>query len=188
MVDLPEDEVLPLQQVGQVPLQVVGVEKLARLQGLLLVLVRVEGGDALLGGAVLLVLQALFLQGVQLPVPGQQQGGPVADLQVLRGDGDAGSPNVLHLIVKVFAVQGHAVAQDVHHALPEDAGGQQVQGELALVVDDGVTGVAAALIANGDVIVAGEQVHHAALALVAPVDAYDRAVCHTILPPDARGT
>ena len=169
------------------PLQVFRVEKLARLQGLLLILVRVEGGDALLGGAVLLVLEALLLQGVQLPVPGQQQGGPVADLQVFRGDGNASGPDALHLVVEVLAVQGHAVAQDVYHALPEDAGGQQMQGELALVVDDGVAGVAAALVADGDVIVAGEQVHHAALALVAPVDAYDRAVCHTSIPPVARG-
>ena len=117
------------EKVGKMPLQILGVEELTRLQGLLLVLIRVEGGDALLGGAVLLVLEALLLQGVQLPVPGQEQGGPVADLQVLRGDGDAGGPDALHLVIKILAVQGHAVAQDVHHALPEDAGGQQVQGE-----------------------------------------------------------
>ena len=34
----------------------------------------------------------------------------------------------------------------------QDAGGQQVQNELALVVDDGVAGVVAALIADDDVI------------------------------------
>ena len=51
-----------------------------------------------------------------------------------------------------------------------------MQGKLALLVDDGMTGVAAALIADDHVIVAGQQVHHAALALVAPVDTYDGAI------------
>ena len=51
-----------------------------------------------------------------------------------------------------------------------------MQGELAQLVDHGVAGVAAALIADDHVIIAGEQVHHAALALVAPVDTYDGAI------------
>ena len=38
-----------------------------------------------------------------------------------------------------------------------------MQGELALFVDDGVPGVAAALIAHHHVILLGEVVHHAAL-------------------------
>ena len=51
-----------------------------------------------------------------------------------------------------------------------------MQGKLAQLVDHGVAGVAAALVADDHVIVAGEQIHHAALALVAPVDAYDGAI------------
>ena len=58
-----------------------------------------------------------------------------------------------------------------------------MQGKLAQIIDDGVTGVAAALIAHDHVIVAGEQIHHAALALVAPVDAYDGAIRHNEKPP-----
>ena len=60
-------------------LQVLGVQQFTGQDRLLLVLVGIEGGDALLGGAVLLILQALLLQSVQLPVPGQQQTGPFAD-------------------------------------------------------------------------------------------------------------
>ena len=52
----------------------------------------------------------------------------------------------------------------------------QVQGELPVFVYDGVARVAAALIADDDVEVLGEQVHHPALALVAPVYADYRAV------------
>ena len=51
-----------------------------------------------------------------------------------------------------------------------------MQGELAQIVDNGVTGVAAALIANDYVIIAGEQVYHAAFAFVAPVNSYDGAI------------
>ena len=51
-----------------------------------------------------------------------------------------------------------------------------MQGELAQIIDDGVTGVAAALITNDYILIAGEQVHHAALAFVAPVDSYDGAI------------
>ena len=52
-------------------------------------------------------------------------------------------------------VQRDAVAQDVYNALAENAGGQQMQGKFAVFIDDGVARVAAALIADYDVIVAG---------------------------------
>ena len=167
-------------------LQVLGVQQLPGHHRLFLIPVGIEGGDALLGGAVFLVRQTGFLQTVQLPVPRQQQGSPVADLQILRGDGHTGGPDGVHLIQQVFAVQGHTVAQNVHHALPENAGGQQVQGKSALVVYHGVSGVAAALIPHYHVVMAGEVVYHAALALIAPVNAYNRAVCHIPLPPKLR--
>ena len=48
--------------------------------------------------------------------------------------------------------------------------------ELAELVYDGVAGVAAALKSHDDIIVFREQVDHAALALVAPVDAYNCTV------------
>ena len=150
-VDLPEDQVLPLQQVLQMGLQVLRIQKLSGLNGLFLVFIGIEGGDALLGGAVLLVLETGLLQCIQLPVPRQQQGGPVADQQVFRGNGHSGGPQRLDLRQEIFAVQRHAVAEDVHDTLVENAGGQQMQGELAHVVDDGVAGVAATLIPDHDV-------------------------------------
>ena len=164
-------------------LQVVGIQQLTGLNGLFLVLVGIERSDALLGGAVHLVLQAGLLQRVQLPVPRQQQGSPMADHQILRRDADACGAERLHLLHQIFAVQRHAVAQNVHHAAAENAGGQQVQGKFAHVVDDGVARVAAALIPYHYVILLRQVVHHAALTLVAPVDAYDRAIRHCSLPP-----
>ena len=51
-----------------------------------------------------------------------------------------------------------------------------MQGELAPLVHYRVSGVAAALVADHHVVVLGQQVHHAALALVAPVNAYNGAI------------
>ena len=177
-IDLLQYQIFPLQQVLQVRHQAIGIQQFTGLNGLFLVLIGVERRDALLGGAVHLVLQPRLLQRVQLPVPRQQQGGPVADHQVFRGDADAGRADRFHLRHQVFAVQRHAVAQDIHHAGAEHAGGQQMQGEFAHIVDNGVPGVAAALIPHHHIILPCQIVHHAALSLVAPVDTYDRAICH----------
>ena len=100
----------------------------------------------------------------------------VADFQVLRRDGHALVHDVGHLSPQALAIQSHAVAQDVHHTLAEDAGGQQVQGKLAELVHHGMAGVAAALIADHHVVVRGHQVYHAALALVSPVDSHDGTI------------
>ena len=74
---------------------------------------------------------------------------------------------------EMLCVDHHAGTHHVHGFIAQDAGGEQIQNELALVVDDGVSGVIAALIAHDDVVLLAEQVDHAALALVAPVDAYN---------------
>ena len=100
---------------------------------------------------------------------GHADGGAVRDLQVLRRDLDAAFPDLVDLVVQVLQVDDDTGSEDVHGILPEDAGGQQVQDELALLVDHRVSGVIAALIAAYDIVLAGEQVHHAAFALVAPV-------------------
>ena len=51
-----------------------------------------------------------------------------------------------------------------------------MQGEFPEWIDDGVARVAASLIADDHVKVLRQQIDHAALALVAPVDAYNSAV------------
>ena len=54
-------------------LQARRIQQLTGLNGFFLVLIGVERRDALLGGAVFLVLEPRLLQRVQLPVPRQQQ-------------------------------------------------------------------------------------------------------------------
>ena len=67
-------------------------------------------------------------------------------------------------------VDDHARTQHTGHLRVEDAGGQQVQDELALLCDDGVPGIVAALIAGNDVRMFCQQVDDAAFALIAPID------------------
>ena len=158
--------------------QLLRVVQLPGEDSLFLVLVRIERGDALPGGAVLFVGQASFLQRVQLPVPGQKQRGPVTDFQVFRADRHAFFPQGFDLDPEVFGVQRDTVAQNIHNAGVKNAGGQQMQRKLPIVVDDGVARVAASLIADDHVKVLRQQIDHAALALVAPVDAHDRTGFH----------
>ena len=58
-----------------------------------------------------------------------------------------------------------------------------MQGKFAVLIDNGMAGIAAALIADNDVIVFGQQIDHASLALVTPVDADDYSISHFGFPP-----
>ena len=79
----------------------------------------------------------------------------------------------LNLVDEVLKVDDHAVAHDVHCALAGYAGGEQVQDNFTVVVYNGVSRVVAALIAADYIIIGAEQIDHAALALIAPVDTYN---------------
>ena len=55
--------------------------------------------------------------------------------------------------------------------LVHDAGGHQVQGELLVAVDDRVTCVVAALVANNVIVIAGDKIGDLAFAFIAPLGA-----------------
>ena len=173
VITVDDEEILPLKNVGQTGLECVAVGELAHAQRLFHVLVRVGGGDAAAGGAELLVRQTILLQAVEQLVVRHADDGLVADFQVLRRDGDAAGAQALDLVEHVLGINDHAGAEHVHGLVAQDTARHEIEHELALVVDDGVAGVVAALIAHDDVVLLAEQVDHAAFALVAPVDAYD---------------
>ena len=52
----------------------------------------------------------------------------------------------------------------------KNTGRNEVQLELALIGHNGMAGVVSALIPHDNIVLFAEQVHHTALALVAPVD------------------
>ena len=108
----------------------------------------------------------------------EDDGRAFGDLEVFRRDAAAGLLQGLDLAAQTLEVDDDAVAEDVHDARQADAGGDEMQGKFAVFVDDGVARVVAALIPADDIIVACDEVDHPALALVAPVDAYDRTVAH----------
>ena len=112
---------------------------------------------------------------------GHSDGGAVGDLQVLRADLNALFGQCGDLFLEMLRVDDHAAAHDADNVRAQDAGGDQVQDELAALVLNGVAGVVAALIAGNNVIILTEQVDHAAFALVAPVDTGDGSK-HTFLP------
>ena len=149
------------------------MEQVAHAQGLLHVLIAVSVSDAALGGTELCtgLGEAGLFQTILLHMVGHGDGCTVGDLQVCRADLNALLPQLVDLAVQMMRVDDHAVAHNADHVRTQDAGGQQVQHELAALVLHGVARVVAALIARNDVVFLTDKVDHAALALIAPVDA-----------------
>ena len=109
-------------------------------------------------------------------MPRQKEGSPLADLQVFRRDGDACRTERFDLRPQTFEVEGDAAAENVDDARTEDARRQQMQCEFSELVDDGMTRVSSALIADHVIEPFGQKIDHTAFAFVTPVDPYDRAI------------
>ena len=71
----------------------------------------------------------------------------------------------------MFEIDNHTVAEYVHHFFSQNSGRKQIKREFAEIVHHGVPRVVSALITTYDVVIFRKQVHHSALAFVAPVDA-----------------
>ena len=172
MVQVLEQDVLDGQRGGEPLHQAVLVEQVADLNADLSILVGVEGRNAALGRAEGLASQPLLLIGILERMVGHEQLGPLRDDEV--GGGNALVGDGAQLVHQLADVQRHAVADDVGDVGIERAGRQGVQGEAAAVIDDGVAGIGAALEADDDVRALSQHIGDLALALVAPVGAYDR--------------
>ena len=150
----------------------VQMQKVTQTQGLFAVLVAVSVSDAAPGRAERAALfgKAVLFQPILYLVPRHGDGSFIGELQVLRLHLYAARFNGLHLSGQMLEVDHHTGAQHAGHLRVQDAGGQQVQDELALLGHNGMTGIVAALIARNDIGIFGQQVDDAALALIAPVD------------------
>ena len=144
-----EENVFDLDSVVEMLFQAGLVEQIADLDADLGVLVGVEGGDAALGGAEGMAAQALLFVGVLEDVIGHEQLGPLRDDQV--GGGYPGVQQAGQFIGELADVQGDPVADDVGDVRVEHARRQGVQGEAAIIIDDGVPRIGAALEADDDV-------------------------------------
>ncbi len=172
VVEVLQEHVFLLQAVHQPLMQQILVQHLADLDAHLGKLVGVKRRDTGLGGAKLPLAQALLLQGVQEHMEIHQHLGPVGDAQ--PGVGDVPAQDAVQLVQKGDGVQRHPGADDVHHLRVEDARGHQVEGKLAVLVDDGVAGIGPALEAHHQVGMLRQHVGQFALALIAPVGTNNR--------------
>ena len=183
-IDLLHGQVLGLDDGLQTfPDTGVHVDEVAHAQGLFHVLVAVAVGDAALGGAELSagLGQALLLKAVLCDMERHGDGRTVRDFQVFGADLNTLLGQGGDFLLEVLGVDDHAAAHNADNVGAQNAGGNQVQDEFAALVLDGVACIVAALIARNNVIVLAEQVDHAALALVAPVNAGNGSK-HTFLP------
>ena len=154
-------------------------KQLADLHADLGVFIRIKRGDAGLGGAEAALAQAGFLVAVQRHVVVHEHLRPVGNQQLRRPPGAAA--HLLDLAEQGLDVQGHAHADHVHHVRMKHPGRQQMQGELALVRNNGMARVGAALKADHDVALAGQKIRDFSFSLVAPVGADDRSH-HSVAP------
>ena len=100
---------------------------------------------------------------------------------------DALGAQVVELAGQHLRVDHDAVADRAQLARVEDPGRDQVELPLHAVADDRVAGVVAALEADHEVRVLGEQVGDLALALVAPLGAHDHDAGHVVESVYGRG-
>jgi len=112
----------------------------------------------------------LLIELIDRPVPGHDYVGTIADDQ-FRG-ADAPLLKLADLPKQDFRVDGQPVADDARLLGIENAGGYEVQTELAPIVQDRVSGVVSGGISSDNARFAGKQVDDAAFAFVAPLPAH----------------
>src|SRR5215472_12987440 len=134
-------------------------------------LVGVCGTDAAPGGAQPVVAARLLFELVEEGVIAHDQVGALADDQVAWLD--AAFAELLDLADEDTRVGDHAVADDARDVGMQDAARDELELELAMLGDDGVPGVVAALGSDHHVGLLGEKVDQLALAFVSPLSADD---------------
>ena len=113
-------------------------------------------------------------------VPGKDHVGPIAEHQVVA-DLDAARAPGRRSPADAGRVEHHAAGDDALHAGREDAAGNERELVGLAAGDDGVAGVGAALIADDDVVLAGQQVDDLALGLVAPLQTDHASTRHVTI-------
>ena len=111
-----------------------------------------------------------FAKGVEQPVVRENEIGTVTDEQITV-DGNAARLEVVNFFEQSQRVDDDAVADDVELAGIEDAGGDEMENVLLVADLDGVPGVVAALIADDNVGLLGQDVNDFAFAFIAPLGA-----------------
>ena len=141
-------------------------------------LVAVTGADAAAGGAdVLAVGRALVERRSSAKCQGKITWARSLIRRVLA-HACAARGQLVELLDHAGRIEHHAAGDDAGHAGRENAAGQQRELVDLVADDDGVPGVRPALIADDEVVLAGQQVDDLALGFVAPLQTDDASAGH----------
>ncbi len=141
-------------------------------------LVGVGRADALARGAELLPATLALVEAVDRDMPRHQEMRPVRDTEVVGAD--AAALEVRELLAQDLEIHDGARSDDAECVRIEDARGHEMELERAVLVDDGVTGVVAALKADDHVRLLRQEVRDLALALVTPLGPDDGGHWHVL--------
>ena len=141
-------------------------------------LVAIAGADAAAGRAdVLAVRRALVERAVLGEMPRENHIEPVADPQIVRM-ARAALGQLVELLDHAGRIQHDARGDDARDAGRENAAGQQRKLVNLVADDDGVAGVRPALVADDEVMLAGQDVDDLALGFVAPLQTDNASAGH----------
>ena len=123
-------------------------------------------------------LGALFAQAFLFQVVRKNDVCMVAQSEVLA-DRDAGLLQVVDLFQEARRKNDHAIGDDGAEARPQDAGWQKREFIDESVANDGVAGIGAAIVADDQVVLFGEEIDDLTFGLVAPLQADDTGAGHS---------
>ena len=179
MIQFGEHHVFDLEHALELFIGIVVVKQLVDLKADFRVFIRVKRRNARFGRAEGFAAEALLLVLVKQHVVRHDHLGAVGNQQVRM---HALFRKRLYFIEEFADIQCHAVADDVGGVLIKHPARQLMQRKFAVIVDNRMAGVAAALKTDDHIRVCRQDVGDFALALVAPVGADDRSY-HLVSPP-----
>lgn len=145
------------------------VEDVTHAQTYTCSLVAIGRANALTRGAHLVLALGGLVGAVEHTMGGENQMGALADVQTL-GQLIASCLQLVGFCHEEVGGNHATIADDVHLALVEDAGGNGTEHEFLAIEDDGVAGIGAASKTGYHVVTRGEIVDHFAFAFVAEND------------------
>ena len=167
VVEEPQLLVLDGEVFLQTARELVLIDEVADADADAVVAVHVAGADAAVRRADLVLAARLVADAVHEAVIREHDMRAVADADA--GEVDAARRERVHLLEHDLRVEGDAVADDAVRALEQDARRHEAQLVCFIIDDDGMAGVAAALVAHDRLSLLGEIVDDLALSLVAPL-------------------
>jgi hypothetical protein len=176
VVDLGQDRVLLFEDHVELLAEDLGVEQVLHAQADARRLVGVGRADAALGGAQLVLAQPALDDLVELLVVREDQVGVAADDEPAGVDALAGQH--VELGQQHTRIDHDAVGDDRNDVVVQDPARHQLEGEALAVHDDGVPGVVAALVADHQVHLLGDEVGELPLPLITPLGPDDNGRRH----------